>query len=113
MDGWTGNEIYNLSEDVSRSDKSRYIIESARSRRLSGDREVETAAHTEEDMTASLKPRSFKMKKKAAIPPNRTREGERRSAGVCRGDFFFTVAICVSMSVRARTAVQVQLTDGD
>lgn len=93
MDGWTGNEIYNLSEDVSRSDKSRCIIESARSRRLSGDREGETAG----------------------CDP--AKQNERGGAGVqvCVEVTFVSVAVsvCVSMSERARAAVRVQLTDGD
>lgn len=47
LDGWTRNEIYDPSEDVSRSDKSGYIIESVKWRWLGRDREGETAANIE------------------------------------------------------------------
>lgn len=78
-------------------------MKSVRSRQLSGDREGETAANIEEDMTASLKPRSFKMKKK-----------ERTGVQVCVSrrasmlSFFKTVvAVSARARVQARTADRV------
>lgn len=45
MDVRTGNEIYNVSENFSRFDKSRYAVRSARSRWISGDRQDESEAN--------------------------------------------------------------------
>lgn len=53
-------------------------------------------------MTASPEPRSFKMKKKAAIPPNRTREGGT-GAQVCVGVTSFSVAVSVCVCECANT----------
>lgn len=45
---------------------------------MNGDREGETADNIKEDMTASLKPRFFKMKKCVLVP-----RSTRNSAAVC------------------------------
>lgn len=49
---------------------------------MNGDREGETAGNIKEDMTASPKPRFFKMKK-CVIVPNRPRGGKRVQVWVC------------------------------
>lgn len=48
---------------------------------MNGDREGETAGNIKEDMTASLKPRYFKMKKRVIVPST-SRTGRKESAGV-------------------------------
>lgn len=49
---------------------------------MNGDREGETAGNIKEDMTASLKPGFFKMKK-CVIVPNRPRGRKRVQVSVC------------------------------
>lgn len=80
MNGWTGNETYNPSEDVWRSDRSRYItlVETNEQRKKAPDVEC----YEKDDMSARLKLRFFKMKE----CENRMRKEE--SSCVSRGESF-------------------------